>query len=131
VDLNSENCYVKFEDLGFGKDWTTKQKVIIKVLSAFLPLANPDFEGQFVNVKEWYLEFVSEFSTPNREIGLDKLGNIIVVGPYGRNMGFWTDSIMKLEDLKKIAQVQFITQQDFDDLWNNWEVNDLECDHEK
>jgi hypothetical protein len=66
--------------------------LIIRVLSKILPEANPDFDHLYGKVRVVWLE-VGKKGHPCREIGFDKDGNAIVLGPIDRNYGFITDSL--------------------------------------
>lgn len=67
-----------------------KDKLVRAVLF-FVPSANPDFENLFPSVRAWYVE-VDDSGAAVREIGVDAAENPILVAPYRRNYGFWTDS---------------------------------------
>jgi hypothetical protein len=69
-------------------DWRAK---LIKSVLWFIPHANPDFERRYPEVRMWYVE-VNEKGAPQRELGVSASGEPIVAGPWGRNIGFWTDS---------------------------------------
>ena len=61
------------------------------VLNLVIPLANPDFEDRYALVCEWWIEVDSD-GQPQREVGFDAAGDVIVASPLGDNLGFWTDS---------------------------------------
>jgi hypothetical protein len=48
---------------------------------------NPDFRAAYLEVVKWYLEV--ENGRPTREIGLNRDGAPIAIGPFGRNDGLW------------------------------------------
>jgi hypothetical protein len=66
------------------------------VLKRVLPAANPDFEDTHDDVRKWWVE-IDGAGVPQRELGFDTRGEAIRAGPFGRNMGFWTDSNMVFE----------------------------------
>ena len=51
----------------------------------------------FGSVRRWWIEIDESAGVPEREIGFDESGNVIVAAPLGKNMGFWTDSDMTFE----------------------------------
>ena len=82
------------------------------LLGHVLPKANPDIEDKFDLVAKWWLE-VNDRGQPEREIGFDKSGQAIVLGPIGDNFGFVTDSPVMFESEENDAQVQ----REFHKLW--------------
>lgn len=70
---------------------------VARALLAFLPRANPDYEGKFHLVREWLVEF-DDAGQPFREIGLAADGVPIIAGPDERNYGFWLDTNMAFTD---------------------------------
>ena len=70
---------------------TQKSNWKIRLLSVFIPKADPDNELLYPLVDTWLLE-VDDNGKPNREIGLDKQGVPIFSAPDHRNSGLWTDS---------------------------------------
>lgn len=87
-----------------------------KVFSLIIPKANPDFDGKYQNVSCWYIEYDDINNYSNREIGLDEEGTVIVKGPYGKNLGFWTDTDLTLDDYKKF-NIEMITIDEFEKFW--------------
>lgn len=81
--------------------------------------ANPDFDDKILYVAQWFVEYDEEYNESWREIGLDINKNIIVKMPDERNYGFWLDTNMKLENFKKEFDIQMITKEEFEDLWNS------------
>jgi len=73
--------------------------LLYKVLT-FIPKANPDYDQLIDEVTTWLLEFDDESLYPEREIGLDSSGNVIMIMPFGENYGFWTDSNLFYKDFK-------------------------------
>jgi len=86
---------------------------IWRVLSLILPKANPDFEDLYREVGYWFLEVENEKIV--REIGFSKQGAPIVIGPYGRNFGMWTDSPILLDPLE--SGYEEIQEKDFEKYW--------------
>lgn len=94
-----------------------KNRLFVRLLSVFFPLANPDFEDILNNVQIWILEFENEDTPPCREIGLDNGGKVIVKMPLRDNVGYWCDNNLVLSDFKSRFIVDDVDQQDFEDLW--------------
>lgn len=86
------------------------QRLVLALLW-FIPRANPDFEALYDDVRCWYLE--SEQDIPVREVGLDEHGVPIVAGPFGRNLGFWTDEDMLFPSKDHAV----ISRRDFEAVW--------------
>lgn len=93
--------------------WSEKPGPIWRVLSLILPKANPDFEDLYREVSYWFLEVENEKIV--REIGFSKHGEPIVIGPYGRNFGMWTDSPILLDPLE--YGYEQIQAEDFEKYW--------------
>ena len=66
-------------------------RLFVAFVRRVLPLANPQFDRLYDNVVEWWLE-VDDLGEPQREIGFDRDGNAIVMGPIGDNLGVFTDT---------------------------------------
>ena len=76
------------------------KKAVIGIVSAVIPKANPDFEDKIDFVETWIVELDDETGIPEREIGMDKDGRIIVKMPFKNNYGYWTDNNLLLADFK-------------------------------
>lgn len=102
------------------KDTVRKQKrsIFEKLLSFLIPKANPDFEDKIDKVSDWLLEFESENSTPNREIGIDISNRIILKMPYQKNYGYWTDNSLNFKDFKEKFDYEAIDKGDFEEYWS-------------
>ena len=83
-----------------------------RVLRTMVPSASPDFEKVYGDVRHWWIE-VDEGGRPQREIGLSADEQTIVVGPLGRNLGFWTDSPMTFDD----SVYEEVSSEAFEDEW--------------
>jgi len=77
------------------------KKLLVGVLTTIIPKANPDFEDKIDEVKYWLVECDNESGIPEREIGLDKEGRVILKMPYKDNYGYWTDNNLLLKDFKR------------------------------
>jgi hypothetical protein len=82
------------------------------------PLANPDFEDVYPRVCNWWVE-INAAGVPQRELGFDDSREMIVAGPIGRNMGFWTDSAMVFE----VADYQVVPNDEFESAWLAYEAS--------
>lgn len=105
------------------KTWLTKvfEKSAIKVLTTILPKANPDFEDKIDDVDEWLVEINEETATLEREIGIDNRGQTIMIMPFGKNYGYWTDNNLKLDDFVEIFKATRFADKEFNDRWDKFE----------
>lgn len=87
---------------------------LARLLGKLLPAANPDLEGLFDQAQIWWLE-VDDAGRPQREIGFDKQGTAIVLGPVGRNYGFLVDSNDNWKDYEGDSDE---AARDFQKTWN-------------
>ena len=105
--------------LGIGpmrlKTW---QNIIANVLMAIFPKANPDFEKKYTDVRLWWLE-LNDSKIPEREIGFDTNGEVIVAAPIGNNYGFWTESTKPVVVDENLTSID---SSEFQAAWNNFEV---------
>lgn len=92
------------------------KKMVIWVLTRIIPKANPDFEQDYDNVKKWWLE-IEEKGLPVREIGFDKNGEEIVIGPIDGNFGMVTDSPMMFDNEPNVKQIE----DEFQIVWKKYE----------
>lgn len=79
----------------------TVENSLTKILTTIIPKANPDFDDKIQNVRQWILEVDEDEGTPEREIGLDDKGNVMMIMPWKDNYGFWTDSSVQVDELAK------------------------------
>jgi hypothetical protein len=91
-------------------DWRVR---LLKAVLFFIPRANPDIESLYPLVKEWALE-LSEEGWPQREVGLDGIGEPLFGTPNNRNTGFWTD--MAYKQFQR-SELRAITEMEFEKLW--------------
>ena len=96
-----------------GTEWSDKPNslvftIIEGVLRKLIPLANPDFDRTYKRVRKWWIE-LDETGIPQRELGFDQDGGVIVAGPICDNLGFWTDSTMTFSptEHKRIPEEAF------------------------
>ena len=77
-----------------------------------------DFDNKIDLVKTWIVELDYETGIPEREIGLDKDGQIIVKLPFKNNYGYWTDNNLLLSDFNEHFETTEISQNSFENYWN-------------
>lgn len=96
-----------------------KVNLFDRILMYILPAANPDFEDTYKLVSSWYIEFDIKKSLTTREIGLNKNGAVILIGPYNNNYGYWTDNKLDIVDYRKFHLAE-ISQEEFIKYWNKF-----------
>ena len=74
---------------------------------------NPDFDDLYPQVNWWLLEIDIDTNKVNREVGLDKDKNPIVLAPWGCNYGLWIDSVAALDRI----DYENMTEVDFEEQW--------------
>ena len=90
-------------------------------MNAIIPKANPDFENKINLVEKWIIELDNETGIPEREIGMDKVGRIIVKMPFKNNYGYWTDNNLLLADFKSHFETSEISRDTFENYWSLFE----------
>ena len=93
------------------------EKLLWRILLSIFPRTNPDYEGLYDKVIIWYIEYDDINNYTNREIGVDKDGIVIVKGPFGKNLGFWTDEDLTIEHYDNDFKIVYIKQEEFEKLW--------------
>ena len=88
------------------------KKIMEKFILRILPNSNPDFENSYQGVREWWFEIDSN-GVVVREIGLDKTGTPVVVGPWGDNIGVFTDA-----GHPPLHLIDNLDKSDFEDAWS-------------
>jgi hypothetical protein len=96
----------------------TFKSAIVGILTFIIPKANPDFENKIDLVENWLIELDFETGIPEREIGLNKNGQVILKMPFKNNYGYWTDNNLMLKDFKKHFKTSEINNTDFEKYWN-------------
>ena len=119
-----KTTYIQFDAPNYENQTSTDEllkstfkKLIVGILTTVIPKANPDFEDKIKDVKYWLVELDIKTGIPQREIGLDKTGQIILKMPFNDNCGFWTDNNLLLDDFKKSFQVSEISKTSFEEQW--------------
>lgn len=110
--------YLKIEDIPIDKNskpafW---KAVLLKIVTVFIPKANPDFDNLIDLADCWLIEF-DENGNPTREIGISTTRNILIKMPNERNFGYWTDNNLNIEDFKNNFINRAITQEEFEENW--------------
>jgi hypothetical protein len=90
----------------------------VDILTNGIPKANPDFDDKIDEVQYWLVECDNETGIPEREIGLDKEGKVILKMPFKDNYGYWTDNNFKLNDFKEHFVVSEISRDSFEQNWD-------------
>jgi hypothetical protein len=87
-----KTTYIQFDapknDSHSAKDGLIKsslKKALVGILTKIIPKANPDFDDKIDEVQYWLVECDNETGTPEREIGLDKEGRVILKMPFNDN----------------------------------------------
>ncbi len=108
TEIEKENLIVKYFFIALGF-----------LLKLIIPKGNPDFDKQIDNVEFWLLECEIESGIPEREIGIDKNGNVIVKMPFKNNYGYWTDNNLKFNDFIEKFKATEIEKIEFEFNWEN------------
>ena len=118
------NTYIKFKapETGIKKTPENIGKRIAKPISTEdIPIANPDFENKIDKVSTWLIEFEADSYYPNREIGLDSLDKPILIMPWQKNYGYWTDNNLTIEVFRSHFNITDISKNEFERYWNLFE----------
>jgi len=123
-----KTTYIQFDALKSerhsAKDGLIKsslKKALVGIMTKIIPKANPDFDDKIDEVQYWLVECDNETGIPQREIGLDKEGQVILKMPYKANYGYWTDNNLSLNDFKEHFETFEISKEVFE--WK-WEMFD-------
>jgi hypothetical protein len=95
------NTYIKCRSSHSGIRKTPDsigRKLATLILPEIVPVANPDFDEKIDLVVCWLIEFENDSYYPSREIGLDEKEQPIMIMPWRKNYGYWTDNNLVLED---------------------------------
>jgi len=115
------NTYIKFRypDSKVKKVPENIGKRLAKVvLESIVPIANPDFEKKIDKVVFWLIEFENDSYYPNREIGLNGSGKTIMIMPWEKNYGYWTDNNLVIENFRTNFETININKEEFEEYWN-------------
>lgn len=115
--------HLKFELPIYSRNYLDNKTITSKIfsfISRLLAKSNPGFEKIYTNIDTWLIEFNEKLEV-TREIGLDKNRNVIAVGPYENNRGFWTDSNLKYQDIENcFDKNDIISPEDFENTWGKF-----------
>jgi len=117
------NTYIKFRypDSKVKKVPANIGKRLAKVvLESITPITNPDFEKKIDKVAFWLIEFENDSYYPNREIGLDSSGKTIMIMPWEKNYGYWTDNNLVIENFRTNFETININKEEFEKCWNSF-----------
>jgi hypothetical protein len=119
-----KTTYIQFDapksDSQTEKDGLIKsslKKAFVCILTKSIPKANPDFDDKIDEVKYWLVECDNDTGVPEREIGLDKEGRVLLKMPFKDNYGYWTDNNLLLSDFKQHFVVSEISKDFFEQYW--------------
>jgi hypothetical protein len=119
-----ETAYIRFEAPQSVRKTKSERsfkrsikRVVINLLTKIIPTANPDYEDKISKVRYWLIECDSISGVPQREIGLDSQGGVIMKMPFNKNYGYWTDNNLLLDGFKQHFNVSEITQEIFEQHW--------------
>jgi hypothetical protein len=87
-----------------------------RLLRAIVPAANPDFDRCYGDVSKWWIE-LNPAGEPQRELGFNPRGEVVVAAPMGRDFGFFTDSNAVFEP----ADYPAVQQALFEAAWSEFE----------
>lgn len=105
------------------------KKALVGILTKVIPKANPDFDEKINEIQYWLVECDNETGIPEREIGLDKEGRVILKMPYKDNYGYWTDNNLLLNDIKEHFAVSEISKDSFEQSWELFDkISDFEIE---
>ena len=96
------------------------------ILKKIIPNANPDFDNLIDDVEYWNVECETESGIPEREIGIDKNGIILLKMPFKNNYGYWTDNNFKLNDFIEKFKAIEIEKTEFEFKWESFGKNKFE-----
>ena len=116
--LNEKMLYFKLEyQYSIAQKATFWEKIIDRLLSHFVPMANPTLEENLGYVKEWYLEYDDVEEYTNREVGVAENGLVVFKAPFEENLGYWCDNDMTMDDYRNL-NIHSISKEAFEKLWN-------------
>ncbi len=123
-----KTTYIQFDapksDNQSAKDGLIKsslKKALVGILTKIIPKGNPDFDDKIDEVQYWLVECDNETGMPEREIGLDNQGRVIMKMPHKDNCGYWTDNNLLLNDFKKHFIISEISKDSFEQNWEEFD----------
>jgi hypothetical protein len=128
-----EYCYIKFDTSNNNKKENCCiaikriKNTLIKAITNILPSSDPDYDEDYDEVinyaEKWLVEFEKKTEHPNREIGIDHNNKVIIKSPWAGRYAYWADVNLKLTDFKRNFNAKEINRQEFELLWNNFNIN--------
>ena len=118
------NSYIKFKMANTEVQKTPDsigKELVKEIFTTVIPIANPDFENKIGEVRYWLIEFEGDSFFPNREIGLDSLNKPIMIMPWRKNYGYWTDNNLVMEDFRSHFSAKNISREEFEKNWKLFE----------
>lgn len=93
----------------------------IYILTSVIPKANPDYDDKIDEVDYWLVEVDDYAETADREIGVNNKEQTIMIMPFGRNYGYWTDNGFELSDFIESLNATMVTPKEFNYRWERFE----------
>ena len=118
--------YIKFKFTPSTPEAKKKNNRTTKILGAilfFIPKGNPEYDEIIGDVAEWQLEIDTSDNLPNREIGKDINGKIILIMPWRDNYGYWTDNNITIDYFKEHFKATNMDKLEFDKNWDAFAKN--------
>ena len=118
------NSYIKFkaQENGIRKIPNTIDTNTADLVSAEdIPISNPDFADKINEVSTWLIEFEGDSYYPDREVGLNAANQPIVIMPWKKNYGYWTDNNLTIKYFRSKFNSTDITKEEFEKHWKFFE----------
>jgi hypothetical protein len=118
--------YIKFNFTPSTPEAKKKNNRKAKILGAilfFIPKGNPEYDEIIGDVAEWQLEIDTSDNLPNRELGKDINGNIILIMPWRDNYGYWTDNNITIDYFQDHFKATNIDKAEFEKNWDTFAKN--------
>jgi hypothetical protein len=93
---------MKYRRFTIGPWEKLPKSVLFRVLTFWIPKANPDFEDTFSEVEYFWLE-IDDSGQVQREIGFNKSGEPVTAAPLGKNLGIFTDEARAPKPLEALV----------------------------
>lgn len=115
-----EFIYLKFEfssklDI---ENKNRKNSNFFNLLEWLIPKGNPIFEDSINNVIIWLIEYENDSKCVIREIGLNNDLEIISLGPFKNDVGYWTDSDIDIDYIMNNFKYINISRNEFNKTWD-------------
>lgn len=84
------------------------------------------FPTDVFSVDTWYIEYdEQEYNIAVREIGLDKDGRYAIMAPFKDSNFFWWDEDCDFAFYKNTFDIQMITKEEFEHVWNSYSEDNV------